>query len=508
MAILKVKTKQGWVEGIPGCNQAVSLFRGIPYAAPPVGELRWKAPQPVQPWDGVLKAYKFTNICWQERVGSEGGGDGIGTEFYCVPHPMSEDCLYVNVWTPAITGDEKLPVGVYFHGGGHSTGYGFLNCYDGEGFAKRDCVFVTVTHRLNVFGYIAHPWLTAEDTEHHSSGNYGSLDLVAALKWVHENIAAFGGDPDKVTIFGQSGGGGKVQTMIASPLAKGLFHRAIMQSGGGLSNRSRVTYLKDAEEFGVKFFDYMGFKNLEEARAAAPEALLEGFKKMNGGDTWVGIRIMGPKVDGYLLPKAPTDVFLNGEHPELDYMVGCTSQEFINDSATLPDPAAEREMAKATYGEKNVEKYMAATHLEDDPERALEEVYKPGMGVGMIANAKAWVENEVRLGRKPSYQYYLTLVPPGAEHAHHSAEHHYVFQTFVRSKRPYSGRDWDLSNTLADYWANFIKTGNPNDAVNPEWTPFTAESPKALEIKYDLEMSEVPETDYITFLKKFALDTL
>ena len=505
MAILKVKTNYGWVEGIPGGNQAVSLFRGIPYAAPPVGELRWKEPQPLKPWDGVLKAYKFTNICWQERVGSEGGGDLIGTEFYCLDHPMSEDCLTLNVWTPAKKGDEKLPVGVYFHGGGYSTGYGFLNCYDGEGFAKRDCVFVTVTHRLNLFGFLAHPWLTAEN-EHHSSGNYGALDLIAALKWVKENIEYFGGDPDCVTIFGQSGGGGKVQTMIASPLAKGLFRRAIMQSGGALPNKTNARYLSKSEEFGVKFFEYMGFKNLEEARAADPEALLKGLKEFTSGSR-EAMRVLGPQVDGYLLEKDPNETFLKGEHPALDYMVGCTAEEFVNNNAKLPDVETERENAKKLYGEENVDKYIAATHLEDDPEKAMD-VYKYGMGLGMLASAKAWVENEVNLGRKPSYQYYLTLVPPGAENAHHSAEHHYVFQTLIRSKRPYKGRDWDLSNALADYWANFIKTGDPNDGVNPTWTPYTADNRKAMEITYDLHMAEVPESDYVRFLKEFALGTL
>ncbi len=507
MAILKVKTKDGWVEGIPGGNQAVSLFRGIPYAAPPVGELRWKAPQPVKPWDGVLKAYKFTNICWQERRASEGGNDVIGNEFYCLDHPLSEDCLYLNVWTPALTGDEKLPVGVYFHGGGYSAGYGFLNCYDGEGFAKRDCVFVTVTHRLNLFGFIAHPWLSAEN-ERHISGNYGALDLVAALKWVNENIAAFGGDPEKVTIFGQSGGGDKTKTMVVTPLTKGLVTRAIMQSGGGLSGKNNARTMEEVEEFGVKFFEYMGFKNLEEARAADPQALTEGLIAYTKGDK-AASRVLGPCIDGYLLPKNPNEMFLKGEFPDLDYMVGCTEREFVNEGATLPALEEAKATGAALFGEENVDKYIKALHLEDDPATALEMYkYYTNMTGDMLASDFAWCENQINLGRRPAYQYYMTLVPPGAEYAHHSAEHHYVFQTLIRSKRPYTGRDWDLSNALADYWSNFIKTGNPNDGKNPEWTPYTADSKKGMEITYDLHMIEVPKNDYIKFLIDYALGTL
>ena len=250
MALLQVKIESGIVEGIPGWNQAVGLFRGIPYAAPPVGELRFKEPQPAKPWDGVLKAYNYGNISYQERRASEGGGDLIGNEFYCVDWPRSEDCLYLNVWTPANSAEEKLPVGVYLHGGGYAQGYGHLNCYDGEGFAKRGCITVTLNHRLGIFGYLAHPELTAEN-EHHSSGNYGVLDIIAALKWVKRNIAAFGGDPDKITVFGQSGGGSKVMTMIASPLTKGLITGAIMQSGGGLTRVRGELTLAEAEKKGA-----------------------------------------------------------------------------------------------------------------------------------------------------------------------------------------------------------------------------------------------------------------
>lgn len=502
MALLKVKTKDGWVEGIPGGNQAVSLFRGIPYAAPPVGDLRWRAPAPVKPWDGVLKAYKFTNICWQERVASEGGNDVIGNEFYCLDHPMSEDCLTLNVWTPAKRDDEKLPVGVYLHGGGYSTGYGFLNAYDGEGFGKRGVIFVTVTHRLNVFGFLSHPWLSAEDP-HGTSGNYGILDLISALNWVKENISAFGGDPEKVTIFGQSGGGGKVQTLLASPLAKGLFRGAIMQSGGGLTSKGDIMSagtLEDGERFGEGFFEMMGFKSLSDARACPAERLLNGLREYTRGRM---MDSMGPKVDGYLLPEDPGEYFREGKHTVMPTMVGCTAEEFVNKNAKLPPREEIVKSAEKRFGE-DANAYLKAIHIDDDPEKALD-VYRYGGGLSMLAGACAWARNEAKLNRAPCYQYYFTLVPPGADRAHHSAEHHYVFQTMVRSYRPYTGRDWDLSNTLADYWANFIKSGDPNGGENPVWKPYTLDDPEALNIDYNPHMAAVPQSDYVRFMVRRAL---
>ena len=326
MALLQVKTDAGTVEGLTGWNQAVSVFRGIPYAAPPVGELRWKAPQPVEPWEGVRQCYKYGNICYQERRASEGGGDLIGNEFYCVEWPRSEDCLYLNVWTPANSAGEKLPVGVYFHGGGYSQGYGHLNCYDGEGFAKRGCVIVTLNHRLGIFGYLAHPELTAE-SGYHASGNYGVLDLIAALKWVKNNIAAFGGDPDQVTVFGQSGGGMKVTTMIASPLAEGLIHGAIMQSSGGLE-RTRggmTTTLEQAEASGAAILQEMGYTTIADARKASEEALQEGVKEYKKHHAVDPMMMFCPVTDGYVFPESWNDLFAGGKYPDIPTMIGCTA---------------------------------------------------------------------------------------------------------------------------------------------------------------------------------------
>lgn len=511
MALLLVKTESGIIEGLPGWNQAVGLFRGIPYAAPPIGELRWRAPQPVKPWEGVLHAYKFGNISYQERRASEGGGDLIGNEFYCLDWPRSEDCLYLNVWTPAKSADEKLPVGVYLHGGGYAQGYGHLNCYDGEGFAKRGVITVTLNHRLGIFGYLAHPELTAEDP-HHSSGNYGVLDIIAALEWVKRNISAFGGDPEKVTIFGQSGGGGKVTHMLASPLARGLYRGAIMQSGGGVVRTRKEITLDVAEEKGKILLDSMGYDSIATARSISAEDLLTGIRQYTNGNAKLSMDLFAPNADGYVFPDTVSELFLKGEFPDVQTMIGCTEDEFSGDrlitGGKVGLPGREEAYADGVnlLGEEHGEDFLKAIHYDDDPAIAAHMYAKYVRGTGaMYAADLAWCENQLALGKKPAFQYYLTLVPPSANAAHHSAEHQYVFQTLTKSKRPYAGRDWDLSNQLADYWANFIKNGDPNGEGLPVWKRYTEDSRQAMDIDYDLHMIDQKTNDFIDLLTNFDL---
>lgn len=245
MALTIVKTEGGLVKGVPAGNQTISVFKGIPFAAPPVGELRWKAPQPVIPWRGTIKAYKFSAIPVQNRVLK---GSFYQKEFYPIELPMSEDCLYLNIWTPARTDDEKLPVAIWIFGGGFNQGYANKMEFDGEAFAKKGCIFVSINYRLGLLGFLTHPELTAESAEH-ISGNYGIMDQIAAISWVKRNIAGFGGDPEKITVFGQSAGANSVMVLCNSPLTSGLFQRAIMQSTGGLSIRNYrdETLLADSE---------------------------------------------------------------------------------------------------------------------------------------------------------------------------------------------------------------------------------------------------------------------
>ncbi len=500
MALLHAKTTSGWVEGLPSGNQRISVFKGIPFAAPPVGDLRWKAPQPVKPWEGVLTAYKFADIAMQERFASEGGNVFAKEEFYVLEFPMNEDCLYLNVWTPAKSEDERLPVAVYFHGGGMRTGYSYLNAYDGDGFAKRGMVFVTIAYRLNVFGFLAHPELTAEDP-HHSSGNYALLDQVAAIKWVKENIAAFGGDPDNIGIFGQSAGGMSVRYMSVTPLTKGDFKRAIIQSGGGMMYPTMLVdwSLADSEKQGKELFDFLNVKTVGEARSLAAEKILAGMCRF---DKEVHYFNNAATVDGYLLQGSEVEICRHGGQHDIDYMLGCTKDEF-GAMGSIPSANWIKAEAYHLYGE--AAKQFLEIVKPEDTAYYNNEIHQHRMSDEMLAGALSWCEMQNKLGRKPAYMYFFTQVPPGNEVAFHSAEHHYVFQTYTRSNLPYSGRDFDLSNTLADYWANFLKTGNPNSEGLPKWNPYTIEEPQAMDINYDLHMVSMPEKPNVKFMKDFAV---
>ena len=501
MALLQVRTENGIVEGLPAGNQIVSLFKGIPFVKAPVGDLRWRAPQPVESWDGVYQAYKFAPIAMQPRFASEGGNTLAAKEFYVVEFPRSEDCLYLNVWTPAKRADEKLPVAVYFHGGGFETGYSYLNAYDGEGFAKRGIVFVSIAYRLNVFGFLATDELAEED-EYGSTGNYGTMDQIAGLQWVKRNIAAFGGDPDMITIFGQSAGGFSVMNLCASPLTDGLFSRAIMQSGGGVSKTFSLNLSMDeAKKRSGDFLKLAGVNTLAEARDLPAERLVdlyEEFKKQTG----ISIPF-APAVDGYVHPMLPAEYFLAGKHTVTDTMIGSTADEMRNRNVLLPEP--DRIQALASQYGVHAEEFLRAIHV-DDKELCRKNFEDP-VGDDMLSASLAWCENQNRLGKNPAFMYYFTYVPPGAEDigAHHSVEHHYVFQTMVRSYRPYTGHDYDLSNQLAEYWADFIKTGKPGENHGVSWKPYTKESPETLVIGENCVMEQVHPSDKVKFVTKYNL---
>lgn len=504
MALLTVNTEGGVVEGLPAGNQAVSLFKGIPFAAPPVGDLRWRGPQPAAKWEGVLKAYKFAPTAIQGPSNPE---SYHAKDFFVITHPMSEDCLYLNVWTPAKSKYEKLPVGVYIHGGGYIAGYSYMQVYDGEAFAKRGIVIVTIAYRVNAFGFLAHPELTAESGVG-SSGNYGLQDQIFALQWVKRNISEFGGDPEKITIFGQSGGGGSVQNLCATPFARGLFKRAIQQSAGGMwqPDSVRGRDISVAENLGVEFFEAMGVKTAAEARALDAQKILDtmlAFMRTKRG-IWTT-----PTIDGYYLPQQQYLIFRSGNFEELDYMVGGTANEDGGMGFPPNAPPVDVIKSKAGFYGEYAQRYIDLVKPEQT-ERYQTEIYKTAMRDETLAGNLAWGELQCELGRNPSYVYYFTYVPPGAEQigAHHSVEHHYVFQTLMRSVRPYTGFDYDLSDRLCNYWANFIKTGNPNGEGLPEWKPFTKDAPEVMEIGREQRMTKIDEKPNVTFMKNFLLGHL
>lgn len=446
MAILFAKTKQGTVEGKPGWNRAISVFKGIPFAAPPIGGNRWRAPKSPASWRGIRKCFDYGPIPYQSYQESENDVAVSGIRTY--RHPLDEDCLYLNVWTPAETPESGLPVAIYIHGGGFHMDYAFQNKHDGEGFAKRGCIFVTISYRLGAFGFLAHPQLEKEGK---GSGNYGLLDQIAAIRWVKENIRGFGGDPDRITLIGFSGGAASVEYLCASPLTKGLFQRAVMQSGGGFRPvfSSWAVSRSAAVSLGEAFFRYMNIETVEEGRRLGADEILKSFIGMNQiplfekeeiGVDGVNYFRFTPGIDGYVLPESPIAAFLAGKHADLDYLVGEAA----------------------------------------------------GEGNRTLVADLAWCRNQNRLGRKPTYAYYFKRIPPGAACAFHSCEQEYMFQTLLKSDQwNYNGCDFDISNDMADYLANFVKTGDPNGAGLTEWTPYTEQCPRAMQFDSRREMVEI-----------------
>ena len=364
-----IQVTGGSITGTPTINwvPGVRLYRGIPYAAPPVGDLRWRPPKPVVPWKGVKAADHFSPACMQpptETTGSSAWHEGLA--------PISEDCLYLNVWTPAKSASEKLPVMVYIYGGGNIRGAASENQYDGEYLAQKGIVFVGFNYRLGVFGFMAHPELTAE-SEHRSSGNYAILDQIAALKWIQDNIARFGGDPNRVMIFGQSAGASDVSSLMATPLAKGLFQRAVAQSGNNLSNS---TGLADAEKIGVKLGEQLGATSIAALRQRSADEILNAAQ-----GRW------GTNVDAWVFPQDLSSIFAAGKQNDVPLIVGTVGKDVPGFGAAMKAADA-RTYARNTFHE------LADTYLKLYPSLTDAAATKSGIAFrsdNAMANARAWL---------------------------------------------------------------------------------------------------------------------
>lgn len=450
-----VRVEQGLLQGAPGSDPSVTVYKGVPFAAPPVGELRWRAPRPAPPWEGVRKADEFPANCPQEMQDSY----GPWTKEYQPFGRTSEDCLYLNVWTAAKKAAEKRPVLVYIHGGAFLNGSGNVPVYDGEGLAKKGIVVLTINYRVGVLGFLAHPELSKE-SEHKASGNYGLLDQVAALEWVKKNIAAFGGDPARVTIGGQSAGAASVHSLMASPLAKGLFIRAMPQSGSN-AGRGRGQALADAEKAGVKWAESKGATTLAALRALTPERILEGGSRF------------GPVVDGWFLPQGAEEI-------DVPTLTGWCADEGSSSDDYGKVPAAEFrkrvEQQSGAQAEALLKLYPTAT----DAEAA--ESQKEMARDRNVVSMYLWA---VKRSAK-TYTYLLTHEQPGPEQARyrafHSSELPYVFDSLRMANRPWADADRKLAATLSSYWANFIKTGDPNGKGLPKWPAFTAAPAETMEL--------------------------
>jgi para-nitrobenzyl esterase len=473
-----VKTESGLVEGTS--EQGVLVYKGIPFAAPPVGALRWRDPQPVAPWTGVRSAQSFAPICPQ-----------MGDSLPGAPsEPKSEDCLYLNVWAPERAPTAKLPVMVWIYGGGWTNGSASIPNYWGTGLAKRGVILVTIAYRLGALGFFSLPELSAE-SPHNTSGNYGLLDQIAALKWVHANIEGFGGDADRVTIFGQSAGSMSVSILMSSPLAKGLFQRAIGESGGTfeppkISSAGAGFFLSGAEKDGAKAASSLGAKSVAQLRAMPADKLNDAI----GNSHWI--------VDGYVLPADPYEIFRTGQQNDVPLLVGTNADEGLPLMDGVKTTAATFDADVANVFGPLPPALLAAYRPSADAD-AFAAFARLQRDLRFGWDMWTWARLESSTGSQPVFAYYFTRIPPypagspyGKWGAGHWAEMRYVFDRLDLEPWNWTAQDRRLATTMADYWTNFARSGNPNGADLPTWLPYDSQHQRALELGDDVKIIPYP----------------
>jgi len=450
-----VKVDGGLLQGT--AEDGLTVYKGIPFAAPPVGELRWKAPQPAAKWDGVRMADKF----------APGAMQGINP-----PSGKSEDCLYLNVWSPAKSSSEKIPVLVWIYGGGFAVGYTSDPMYNGALLAKKGVVLVSIAYRVGALGFLAHRELSAE-SPNRASGNYGLLDMIAALKWIKQNIAAFGGDPGKVTIFGESAGGIAVSMLCASPLAKGLFQGAISESGGSFGPARPTTYpgenmkyLKDAELNGDAYAKEAGVTTIADLRKISAD-------KLPGGR---GIGTSWPIIDGYVVPDDQHNLYEAGKYNDVPILVGYNSDE----GASFSPPKTPEEYIAAVhkrygkFADELIKAYPAGTNTVPKTARDLSRDAAFGW------QTWSWATLHAKTGKSKVFYYYFDQHPDYPDTSKkfgygspHGQEVAYVFQHLNKADQNITKADLDISDAMATYWTNFAKFNNPNGNGMPAWPVFS-----------------------------------
>jgi para-nitrobenzyl esterase len=489
-AAAQVKTAAGVVRGSSVGDGRVGVFKGIPYAAPPVGELRWQPPRPAAPWQEVRDGTRFGPRCLQGRIFD----DIVFTD-------LSEDCLTLNIWTPMRAATERLPVMVWIHGGGFQAGAGAEPRHDGEAFARKGVVLVTFNYRLGVFGFLAHPDLTRESS-HKASGNYGLLDQVAALRWVQENIAAFGGDPKNVTIFGESAGSFAVSALMASPLAQGLFHKAIGESGAYFMTGGRTLTLDSlatTEQRGTKFAATLGADSLAALRAKSGDDVLQAALKFQ---PW-----FAPNVDGYFLPEDVRTIYSNGTQSRVPLLAGWNADESragVVLGRQKPTAGSFTQDLRTRFGDR-AEDFLKVYPAGTDAD-ALESAASLASDLFIGYGTWKWIEVHTQTARAPVYRYSFDRKIPVAPDAkvngtsatsrdigaRHAGEIEYVFGALELSlpKVPWDAADRTLSDAMTSYWANFARTGDPNGAGLPTW-PRYDQSKRVLHL--DVQITDSPD---------------
>jgi len=480
-----IRIESGLLSGISGTDPSIRAYLGVPFAAPPVGDLRWREPQLVESWQGVRPADRLPPACIQNlpRVRLP------WTEEYMHQGESSEDCLYLNVWTGAGTTKEKHPVMVYIYGGGFSEGSNAVAVYDGEELAKKGAVVVGINYRIGPLGFLAHPELTAE-SEHYSSGNYGLLDQVAALQWVKNNIAAFGGNPDQVTIFGQSAGAMSVSMLLQSPLAEGLFKNAILQSGPGLfspGTLSGSTLLKDGELAGVKFAESKGAASLADLRSMPAEKLISES----------GAAGLGPVTDGWFIAEN------NRKTNRAIVMNGFTADD-MGVGGDLETPA---ETTISAYEKDALERYrdraddfLSLYPVDSDANASA--LRKESARDRARVSLFLWASQQAKESEKV-FTYYFDRAIPWPEHpefgAFHSGELPYVFNNLKLFNRPWESIDRTVTDQVSSYWINFAGTGNPNGVGLPPWAPFQESLETTMRLGIQTGMIPIAAPEKISF---------
>ena len=476
----QVKIDSGTVAGAISGQPTVRAFKGIPFAAPPVGENRWKAPQPVAKWDGVRKADAFGAPCaaGAPAAGRGGGGGraaaapGAAPQAPATPREpaRAEDCLYLNVWTSATSPNDKRPVMVWIYGGGFTGGSGGLAWYDGENLASKGPVIVTLNYRLGSLGFFAHPEL-AKESGHNASGNYGMMDAIAALQWVKRNISAFGGDPNNVTIAGESAGAIMVGALLGSPQAKGLYHRAIAESGGWMGlTMGRMASGQTAQANGAKTMEALGVKTIAELRA----------KPMN---ELTGLSAGGLIVDGYLIPEDVSLTFMNGKQHAVDVLTGSNKDEAnfgvcpgVGGRGGGPALTADafKTNAQRKFGEA-ADEYLKLYTVSSDAEAP--SAAHQACADEINWNMRQWAVAQAKAGKK-AYTYFFTRIPtlngaPSPQGATHTAEISYAWNNPKgQATQTWNDVDTKLADTMSSYWVNFITKGDPNGNGLPTWPEY------------------------------------
>lgn len=480
----EIETNFGIVKG--AIKDGLLVFKGIPFAKPPVGELRWSAPQPPDSWEGVKLTTKYGPAPIQ-------GNDTTS---------KSEDCLYLNIWTPAKTMDEKIPVLVWIYGGGFSFGSTSEPVYNGAALAKKGVILVSIAYRVGQLGFLAHPELSAENPNK-VSGNYGILDQIAGLKWVQENIAAFGGDPDKVTIFGESAGGISVSMLCASPLAEGLFQGAISQSGGSFGPTRETTYpgenmktLEKAEKDGEQYLQKAGVSTISELRSLAVDNIPMG---MGMGSAW-------PITDGYVIPDDQHKLYQAGNYNDVPVLIGYNSDEgasFIREE----NPEEFIKNVEKRYGEFADDLLKAYPVAEESiPKTARDLMRDAAFGW----HTWSWANLQSKTGKSKVYYYYFDQHPEYPEdspkYGHgspHGQEVAYVFNNLDPSNAETTDSDLAISEAMATYWTNFAKSGNPNGEGLPNWPNYNQEQQSVMYFGPTPHLGVVPSAKSLKVLDDY-----